>query len=182
MKNILAIIIASSCLITAAQAQSAIPSKEELELASFDKIPISASYGSWKQMVISKETGIEISGTATAKGGAIVDTSADLSSFHGLSITLKVLPSNQAIGLNVILQGPDDRASGYRFELGAASEKATTMKVALEKPFFKPLSAINGHVDLMDIQKIQIQGDYKDDAPIAIELIKLEAYPAPSFK
>ena len=155
------------------QADSPLP--EIVVLANFAEKPLEFLYGSWSERMDRNLTGIQIAKGATAKGGGGASMACDLSLLHGLSITLKVLPENMAAGVNIILHSPDKRASGYSFSLEEAPVNSTTMIVDLSKPFFQPNDATNGHADLSNITRFQIQGNFKDDAPLAIEFEVLEA-------
>ncbi|WFB36473.1 hypothetical protein P3T73_01700 [Kiritimatiellota bacterium B12222] len=154
---------------------------EKITLVRFDEKPLEFLYGSWKGQMSSSDNGILIHGAATAKGGGGDSVSLDLSDVHGLALCFRILPENKASGINVILYSEEGHASGYSFSLKNGPTNATTMIVALNKPFFRPADAPEGYVNLSAITKFQIQGNYQDAAPLAVELIRLEAVPAPSI-
>lgn len=152
---------------------------DEIVLISSEKADFAPSslYGTWveKGPISKTETGVEISGSATARGGVRELRQIRVGDKAILNLEVNPLPGNEGHALNVLFEDNNGAQVGWRFDISKLPKDKPTLLVAenLDTPDFVNKPGSNGKLDLKNVSAWHIQGDFSSDASIKVLITKL---------
>jgi hypothetical protein len=146
----------------------------------FDSATLSV-YGTWLDATtgniqLTKDAaGVEISGSATARGG--INKTENLKASDGDTLNLELSPhaGNKAHALNILLEDGNGAQVGWRFDISKLPLDKFTLLVAtnLSNPDFVNKPGSKGKFDLQNITGWHLQGDFSSDDPVKVSITRL---------
>lgn len=146
----------------------------------FDSATLSV-YGTWLDattgtiQLTKGDSGVEISGYATARGGINKIQNLKLNDGDTLNLELSSHAGNKAHALNILLEDGNGAQVGWRFDISKLPQDKSTLLVAtnLSNPDFVNKPGSKGKFDLQNITGWHLQGDFSSDDPVKILITRL---------